>query len=132
VLAERQLSAQTDGFRQTTAFFRAGIATGDTTPFRESMQAGLTMSRVFGGRPDSVVSLGVHYVGLTRKGRDNLSDAGASPARAETGLEVTYADGLTSWLTIQPNLQVVWMPGGDRNADPAIVLGMRFTITPGP
>ena len=53
---------------------------------------------------------------------------GIDAARAESGFEITYSDRLTDRISIQPDLQVIFDPGGDRSADPVVVAGMRLTI----
>jgi len=44
-------------------------------------------------------------------------------------LEVTYADNLTEWLALQPDLQWIRNPGADRTARNAVVAIVRMTAS---
>jgi porin len=44
-------------------------------------------------------------------------------------LEATYLMQITKWLSIQPDLQVIINPGGDKGLSNAFVLGGRLSIT---
>lgn len=127
VLGERRLFGQDDG-RAVTGFVRAGVSDGDTTPFAGGWQAGLLVSRPFAGRPDSAISIGVHQGILTDKHRANGADSGLDLGPAESGLELTYADALAPGVTLQPTLQYVRRPAGDRHTRDAVVLGVRFIV----
>jgi len=61
--------------------------------------------------------------------RDQLSADGIDPAFGESGLEVTYADSLTEWLALQPDLQWIRNPGADRTARNAVVAMVRMTAS---
>lgn len=126
-LVERPLN-DLEGPRATTAFFRFGLSEGETTPFRGSAQAGFSTQRVFAGRPDSQFALGVHYARLSDDFVDNAAAAGDDLESSEYGLELTYSDALTPWLTVQPNLQAIANPGGRADADTLIVAGLRIGI----
>lgn len=127
VLGERILLGDDDG-RKVTGFFRAGFSDGKTSPFKGGWQAGVLVERVFAGRPDSAFSVGVQQGLLSSRMRDLMTTGGIDAARAESGLEFTYADRLSPRVTLQPDLQVVFEPGGDRDADPLVVAGIRLTI----
>lgn len=129
LLAERVLAGDPDGEdRLVTGFFRAGVSDGDTSPFRGGWQAGVLVERVFASRPDSAFSLGVQQGALSSKMQANLIDGGLDASDAESGFEITYSDRLTDRITIQPDLQVVFDSGGDRDADPVVILGLRLSI----
>ena len=44
-------------------------------------------------------------------------------------LEATYQAQITKWLTIQPNMQFIFNPGGTQDLDNALVVGGRLSIT---
>jgi len=115
------------GFRAAHGFIRAGISDGDTTPFEGGWQAGVLVERVFEIRPDSVVSLGVNQGFLSDGYRHNQIDAGSSMLPSEVQVELTYSDKI-GWLTVQPDLQWVHNPGGDRGIDDAWVGALRFAV----
>lgn len=109
-------------------FFRAGVSDGDTTPFSGGWQSGVLIERVFDGRPDSALSFGVNQGVLSDGYRQNQIDLGAPMDDNELQFEITYSDKIGSHLTIQPDLQWVRNPGGDRSIDDTIVAGVRFSV----
>ncbi|MFT4255155.1 MAG: carbohydrate porin [Caulobacter sp.] len=129
VLLERGLTRAEgeDAVRRATAFARLGVSDGDTTPFQGGWQAGIKVEHVFEARPDSAFSLGVNQAYLTRKYRANAADEGRDLGDTESAIEVTYADKLGR-LTLQPDLQYVIRPGGDRAMKNAVVAILRAGV----
>lgn len=113
--------------RGASAFLRVGLADGDTTPFTGGWQAGVKLTGVFEGRPDSAFSAGVQQAFLSRKARASGRDEGLDLGRHESGLEFTYADTFGR-LTVQPDVQVIFRPGGEKGRDAAIVGALRLSI----
>lgn len=126
VLGEGRIFGEDDASRGS-AFVRLGLSDGDTSPFRGGWQAGLRWDQVVASRPDSAFSIGLHQGWLSKKYRTNMRDTGAAPSKAESGLEITYSDTIGR-LTLQPDLQFVRHPGGERSRKTAIVAGMRVSI----
>lgn len=124
-LAEGRVSGDED--RGAGAFVRVGLSDGDTTPFTGGWQAGVKVQGVFASRPASAFSAGVQQAFLSRKARANGRDEGLDLGRHESGVEFTYADTFGR-LTIQPDVQVIFNPGGERGRDPAIVGALRFSL----
>ena len=127
VLGEQRMFGSDEG-PEGHVFLRVGVSDGATTPFRGGWQAGVLIARPLASRPDSQISLGLQQGILNRKFRDNLRDAGGSPARAESGVELTYSDKLTRRITLQPDLQWIHHAGGDRQAKDRIVVALRLKI----
>ncbi|MFY7852321.1 MAG: carbohydrate porin, partial [Brevundimonas sp.] len=127
LLAERVMLGDDDG-RKVTGFVRLGVSDRRTSPFSGGWQAGVLVERVFAGRPDSALSVGLQQGLLSSRGQDLIAAGGVDPADAESGIEITYSDRLTDRVTLQPDLQVIFDPGGDRAADPRVVFGLRLTI----
>lgn len=115
---------------EVTAFLRGGLSDGDTTAFAGSIQAGVIVNHVVPGRPDSRLSAGVHAAFLARKFRDNMADAGEPQHAIEPGWELTYEDQLTSWLTVQPDVQFIRDPSQVSGSGDALVFALRLTLTP--
>ena len=86
-----------------------------TGPFegRDKDEAGVAFARAGLGE-------GARYVGML---------AGRRIGSAETAFEATYRYAATDWLNIQPDLQYVINPHGDRDIADAVVVGMRFAFT---
>jgi porin len=117
-----------DDVRETTAFVRVGGSDGDTTDFSGGWQAGLTVTQVFEGRPDSVFGIGFNQAFVTSKFRANEIDLGNDPAHAESAVELTYSDRLLPYLTLQPDIQIIHEPGADRARDNVVVGTLRVTV----
>lgn len=119
---------EADAAPTVRAFLRLGVSDGDTTDFRGGWQAGLRVDSVFAGRPDSALSLGFQQGILSTKARANAADAGDDFAEAEGGVELTYSDTLGPF-TVQPDVQWIYNPGGDRNRDAILAAGLRLILT---
>lgn len=116
-----------DEARGASAFVRVGLSDGDTTPFTGGWQAGVKVQGVFESRPDSAFSVGVQQAFLSNKARANGRDEGLDLGGHESGIEITYADTVGR-LTLQPDLQVIFRPGGDKGRDHAVVGALRLTL----
>ena len=114
------------GARQVTAFLRAGLSDPHTTPFHGGFQAGLLMAPALSSRPDSQVSLGTHHAWTSNHFRDAMRAEGGNPGN-ETVVELTYSDQIAPWLALQPDVQWVHQPGGDRDVPDAVVGIVRLT-----
>jgi porin len=110
-----------------SAFFRAGASDGRTTPFSGGWQAGMLAEGVIPGRPKSSASIGLEQAFLSSGARKAARSAAGDPATAEGSVEATYSDTIGR-LSIQPDLQLIHHPGGDRSRDLALVAGLRFTL----
>ena len=109
-----------------TGFFRAGVSDGNTTPYSAGWQAGLLATGAIHGRPDSQLSFGINQAVLSAKFRANAADAGESLRRTETAAELTYADKLAPWLTVQPDFQYVWNVSHAASSRNALVFTLRL------
>lgn len=124
------LTAEREVWANATAFVRLGVSDGDTTPYSGGWQTGILFDNVFASRPDSQVSLGAYQGRFGSSFRANQRDVGVDAGRAETGIEFTYSDQITPWLRLQPDVQVVLDPSGDRDREDVWIAGLRFVITP--
>jgi porin len=115
-----------DAPRKASLFLRAGISDGDTTPYRGGWQAGVLVNAVLPGRPDSQLSFGANQAFLSNKFRRNWAEAGNPLRPAETGAELTLADSLAPWLTLQADAQYVRNPGQAAGTRDAVIFGLRF------
>ncbi len=118
-----------EGPRATTAFLKAGISDGETSPYRGGFQAGVAVEHVFAERPDSAFALGVNVAYLSSGKRALLRAGGTDAAASETQFEITYADTLMDHLGVQPYAQYVIAPGGDRAAKDIVVTGLRLNVS---
>lgn len=117
-----------EGVPAIAAFARVGVSDGQTTPFRGGWQAGLLVTRLIPGRADSQLSFGVNQAYLAHGHRRQLAADGIDSVAAETALELTYSDRLAPWLSVQPDLQLVVNPAGERGRGVVLVAGLRTTF----
>jgi porin len=126
------------------AFLRLGYAPPDRNLFSLEIDAGLTFKGLFPNRELDVLGVGVVYgrIGYPRRlDRDQVLFTGIErPLRDyESLLEITYEARIAPWLLLQPDLQLVFHPGGFTaapgslpGAGPipnALVVGLRSGIT---
>lgn len=95
------------GKRDMAGFVRGGLAKGGSNPFANSFQAGLLVTPAILGRERSAFSLGYHRTTTSREYRKAQANAGETAWRCEQAIELTYSDALTSFATIQPDLQII-------------------------
>ncbi len=116
--------------RGLSLFARVGVSDGATTPYRGGWQAGLLAIAPFASRPEGQLSIGVNQAFMTNRFIRNLTDEGETSHRQETGVELTYADKLAPWLTVQPDVQYVRNATyGPKGCDTlAFTLRLRFTL----
>ena len=128
LLVDQPLRGADGDVRQLSAFARAGVSDGDTTPFVGGYQLGVLVSRLFASRPHSALSIGVDQAFLSSKYRANALDGGVRLHRTESLAEVTYADQIGRRLTVQPSLQWTHHPSGDPALPDAFVGALRVSI----
>jgi porin len=126
------------------AFLRVGYAPPDRNLFSLEIDAGLTFKGLFPNRELDVLGVGAVYgrIGYARRlDRDRVLFTGIErPIRDyESVLEITYEARIAPWWLLQPDLQLVFHPGGFIAAPPpapagqpipnALVIGLRSGIT---
>jgi porin len=126
------------------AFLRVGYAPPDRNLISLEIDAGFTFKGLFPNRELDVFGVGVSYarIGYARRlDRDEVLFTGiARPVRDyESVLEITYEARIAPWWLLQPDLQLVFHPGGYTAAPPpapigqpipnALVIGLRSGIT---
>jgi porin len=126
------------------AFFRLGYAPPDRNLFSLEIDAGLTFKGLFPNRELDVLGVGAVYgrIGYARRlDRDRALFTGIERPRRdyESALEITYEARIAPWWLLQPDLQLIFHPGGNIPAPPpapkgqpianALVIGVRSGIT---
>ena len=126
------------------AFLRVGYAPPDRNLISLEVDAGLTFKGLFPNRELDVLGVGASFgrIGYARRlDQDEILFTGIErPVRDyETVLEITYEARIAPWWVLQPDLQLVFHPGGYIAAPPpapagqpipnALVIGIRSGIT---
>jgi porin len=126
------------------AFLRVGYAPPDRNLLSLEIDAGLTFKGLFPNRELDVLGVGAVYgrIGYPRHlDRDQVLFTGIErPIRDyESVLEITYEARIAPWWLLQPDLQLVFHPGGyiaaplpapvGRPIPNALVIGLRSGIT---
>jgi porin len=128
LLVEQPIGAAGDGVRATTAFLRLGGSDGETTPFRGGGQVGLSVSHLFSARPESAFAIGYNQGRLSSDYRAAIRADSVPATKTESGVEITYADQVTSRISLQPSVQYVHDPAGDGEARDVVVLTLRANL----
>jgi porin len=130
--------------RGLAGFLRVGGAPGDRNLLSLEVDAGLTYKGLLPGRELDLTGVAASYgrIGSAARGAagDTVLLGVTQPARDyETVLEVTYLLNVAPWWVLQPDLQLIFHPGGQIAAPfpaspgqpipNALVLGLRSTIT---
>jgi porin len=76
-----------------------------------------------------MISFGLGQGILSSGYLDNQRDLGADMDKAEWQAELTYSDEIFPNVTIQPDLQYIHRPSGDRSIKDAVIAGLRLTIS---
>ncbi|WP_299309943.1 carbohydrate porin [uncultured Croceicoccus sp.] len=100
-------------------FARAGIASGATNPYAAFLSGGV----VFSPREEEQVGLAVVHAIAS-----DVPAVDEGRANSETVIEATYARLLTSWLSVQPDVQYVINPGASPGTRDALVMGLRVAV----
>jgi porin len=111
-------------------FFRVAGSPGDRNLVDVYADAGLTVKGPLPDRDDDLASIGFAYTRISRSARGLDRDAAAfsgtdRPVRDfEALLDLTYQLQIAPWVVVQPDMQVVFHPGGNA-ADPNDRSGVR-------
>ena len=113
-----------DRNRSWGIFGNFGISDGKPNPIQWSAIAGIGGSSPIPGRNLDTFGLAYYYLGLS----DDFKEVAQliTPVRDEHGLELFYNVGLTPWLHITADLQVITPLLED--ADTSLVFGLRLKI----
>jgi porin len=125
-------------------FMRIGGAPSDRNPVDFYIDGGAAYKGLIPGRDADTIGIAAGYAHVSDDLQDldadrNAFTGGNGPIEdAETVLEITYIAQVTPWCSLQPDVQLVFQPGGNvpDPSDPtgtsavpdAVVLGVRTTV----
>jgi porin len=129
-VGERRILGREESSTQTlAAFVQLGVADAVTNRFGSHLGAGLVGAGWGPGKPTDQVGVAITAARngspYTRSQQSLLQPV----TRSETTVELSYLTQVTSWLTVQPDLQYVVHPNTDPSLANAWVLQLRFELT---
>jgi len=123
-LAEQTIFREVEDSSQGLAIFaRVGFADDRVNQFFLYTSGGLVYTGAIPGRDKDLVGVAVavaHNGHHFKKANDVDNE--------EIAIEFTYIAQITSWFTIQPDIQYIFSPGTDPGTRDAIVLALRFVV----
>ena len=90
---------------------------------------GLTYKGLIPTRDGDTFGVAFAYAKLSSGALQQGSSESAGGLGAEMALEATYLTQITKWLSLQPDLQFIINPGGNKGLSNALVIGGRLSIT---
>ncbi|WP_244754409.1 carbohydrate porin [Rhodanobacter sp. B2A1Ga4] len=136
VIADRMVYREgADSSRGLTLGLMAGVGDKATARFRDFWVLGGHYQGTFPGRANDVISFmlasGRTNPRLTRyqRDRDSVAPGSVGIQTYESIAEIDYGARITPWLTLRPNLQYVFRPGGTGNIPDAFVIGLYTQVT---
>jgi len=127
-VAEQDLFKR-DG-KVVTAFLRGGGTPGNRNVIGWYFDTGFNFTGFLPGRDNDVAGIAFARSSFSRSFSDYQQSANATDAfNSEMVIEATYRAQLTPWWMLQPDLQIILTPGGERNSPNAVVLGLRTAIS---
>ncbi len=109
-------------------FVRGGVAYPLGRTFVSSyLDGGLTYKGAIPRRPKDIFGIACSYTHLSPDITGD--DPFAIPSHHETVVEVSYQAVINDWLSVQPDFQYIFNPGGADHLPDAVVLGVRVNLT---
>lgn len=99
-----------------------------------SIEGGLYYHGAIAGRDHDALGLGIAYIRISDhvadavKAANQQDDTAHSRPDFEATVELVYRYQAAPWLSIQPHAQYVIQPGGTKDRDNALILGVRTSI----
>jgi len=101
---------------------------GDRNPLQYEFSTGGRYTGLIPGRDQDKVGFGLIYSDNGEAFSDANMNAGGPGLGGETTLELDYQFNPAPWLSIQPDAQYIFDPGGNSNNDDILVLGLRTIV----
>lgn len=124
-LAQQMVHGEPNDRGRLSVFARLGLTNDEVERIGGYAGAGAVYTGAIAGRPEDAAGLGIAHA---RNGSHFLRSRRTSVGRlerAETVVELTYRIQMSDRLELQPDLQWIVDPGMDRDADNALVVGLR-------
>lgn len=126
-LAERTFY-RGSGSSDLVGFARLSTTDGDSTAIRRTLNLGLRARGIIAGRERDIAGIAYTRALLGDKFRRLQAAAGSETTAYEDAWELTYRIQATRWLAVQPLLQRIGHPGGDKSRAAAHIVGARIDL----
>ena len=116
------------------AFVHAAWMPPNRNFLKFSIEGGLHYRGAIPGRDEDALGMGIAYIGISDRVAAAVKDAnqrdGTSNSRPgfEATLELVYRYQVAPWFSIQPHAQYVIQPGGTKDYNNVLILGLRTNI----
>ena len=110
-----------------SGFLRIGGAPASRSIVPFYFDTGFNYKGLIPGRAKDIAGLGLSFTRLSGSLRDD--EGNPTDTHHETILEATYKVVVKDWLSVQPDLQYIFNPGGAQKAPDAFVLGLRMNLS---
>jgi porin len=117
-----------DGPDGLAAWLRVGVADTRYNAIGSYLGGGVVYSGLSAHRKDDQIGISVASANFSDRYRRSQALAGVPEGPREVVVEAAYRASLAPWLSLQPDVQYVICPGGDRRIPNATVLGLRVKI----
>ncbi len=118
------LSGGADASRFLNVFAQAGFGQERSNPVSWSLIAGSSGTGVLPGREQDQLGVQFNYSRFSDDPR-----VAANPGSWQAGVELFYRIQLTPAVSVQPDVQWVWQPNGDRSQETALLATLRLQMS---
>ncbi len=126
-LVDQALALDAKGELRLAAFFRGTFNfQEERSVIRGALTAGLVAYGLVPGRSRDALAIGYSYTRFGRDYRSSVRASGTNATKRESLVELTYRAQLTGWLTLQPDLQLIFDPHFSRSD--SIAVGLTAVI----
>ncbi len=101
---------------------------GDRNPLGYEFTMGARYTGLIPCRPTDKIGAGLIYSDNSNSASDAYVNATGGGLGGETTIEADYQYNPAPWLSIQPDLQYIFDPGGDSSRDDILVVGLRTIV----
>lgn len=112
-----------------SGWLRIGFANGDINPAQRYLGTGLVYTGPIHGRDKDEAGIAVADVEFGEGARVAALQEERTLSGHETVVEATYRYAWKDWLAVQPDVQYIIRPHGDRHIDNALMIGVRLAFT---
>ena len=101
---------------------------GDRNPLGYEATFGARYTGLLPDRPDDKIGAGLIYSDNSNSASDEYVNETRGGLGGETTIELDYQYNPAPWLSIQPDVQYIFDPGGDSSRSDIAVLGLRTIV----